>query len=134
MRAVVAAAAFLLAVGLTVGCGGGPRYGEVSGTVTYDGKPVEQGSITFLPADGRGPDAGGAIKDGQYTAKKVPSGAMKVVINGAKITGKKKMYDDPKADWVVTSEELLPKKYNDATELKYDVQPGAQTKDFNLPK
>lgn len=133
MRAVAVAAVFLLGVGLVVGCGG-PKSGDVSGIVTYDGKPIEHGSISFVPADGRGTGGGAAIKDGKYEATKISLGSMKVVINGAKVTGKKKMYDDPKAEWVQTSEEYVPKKYNDSTELRYDVQSGPQTKDFDLPK
>lgn len=133
MRAVAVAALFLLGVGLTVGCGG-PKTGDVSGTVSYDGKPIEHGSISFVPVDGRGPGGGAAIRDGKYEAKDVSLGSMKVMINAAKFTGKKKMYDDPKAEWVQTSEEMLPKKYHESTELKYEVKAGPQTKDFDLPK
>jgi hypothetical protein len=128
MRSLWVAAAVLMAAG----CGGGA--GEVSGTVTFDGKPIEQGSIKFTPEDGKGPTTGDAIKDGKYSVQKVPLGPAKVSISGVKATGKKKMYDDPKADYVQTAGELLPDKYNSATELKYDVQPGRQTKNFDLSK
>lgn len=124
-------AAVLLA--LALGCAGAGT-GDVSGTVTYDGKPVEQGAIAFVPADGKGPTAGATITDGKYTASKVPVGTAKVSITGVKVTGKKKMYDDPQAPLVQTAAELLPAKYNEATELRYDVQRGAQTKDFDLAK
>ena len=133
MRATRAIAVFLVTAGLIAGCGGTPE-GDVSGTVIYDGKPIEQGSISFIPADGNGPSAGGGIKDGKYSASKVSVGMAKIKITGAKIATKQKMYDDPKADWVMTSTEMLPAKYNDKTELLYDVQPGVQQKDFNLPK
>src|SRR4051812_18552277 len=105
MRAARAAAGLLLALGLTAGCGcaGGAGGGEVSGTVTYDGKPVEQGAIAFYPANG--PAAGGAITNGQYTVAKVAVGTAKVRISGVKITGQKKMYDDPNAPVVTTSAE-----------------------------
>jgi hypothetical protein len=36
-----------------------------SGTVTFDGKPLETGSIQFIPEKGR--PAGGPIKDGKFT-------------------------------------------------------------------
>lgn len=48
---------------LSAGCGSAT---SIKGQVTYDGKRVGNGSITFQPADGRGPSAGGEITDGQY--------------------------------------------------------------------
>lgn len=136
MRATRVTAFVLLILGLLAGCGGGQATGDVSGTVSFDGKPVEMGSITFLPADGNGPSAGGSITDGKYAVAKVPVGAAKVKISGALVTGKKKMYDDASSPVVTTSTELLPAKYSDekATELKFDVQKGPQTKDFALTK
>ena len=133
MRATRTVAVFFVTAGLIAGCGGTPE-GDVSGTVIYDGKPIEQGSISFIPADGNGPSAGGGIKDGKYSASKVPVGMAKIKITGAKVTSKKKMYDDPSSDWVMTSTEMLPTKYNDKTELLYDVRPGSQQKDFDLSK
>ena len=59
-----------------VGCGGddlGTRY-PVSGTVTYQGKPLAKGTITFMSDKGdagRGPDE---IKDGAYTLTAVNEG------------------------------------------------------------
>lgn len=132
-RAARAGAIFLLAATMIVGCGGS-ELSEVTGTITYDGKAIENGSIAFTPADGNGPTAGSAIKDGKYTAQKVPVGTAKVSIHGAKVTGKKMMYDDPKSQPVITSTEFLPAKYNTATELQYEVKPGHQTKDFDLAK
>lgn len=134
MRQLRMATLFLPLVGLLVGCPGAAPTGDVSGTVTYDSQPIEQGSITFTPADGKGPTAGGSIVGGKYTAPKVPAGAAKVSISGAKATGKKKMYDDPNAPLVQTSSEMLPDKYNKSTVLQYDVAPGIQTKDFDLAK
>jgi hypothetical protein len=64
--------ATLVALGLLSawGCGDDdlpPRY-TVSGTVTYRGKPVESGSITFTPNDMQtGRSAGGTITDGKYS-------------------------------------------------------------------
>jgi hypothetical protein len=57
-------------VAAVVGCGDSSglakRY-PVSGTVTYHGKPLERGTISFAPADGKGRAAGGAITDGRYS-------------------------------------------------------------------
>jgi hypothetical protein len=123
----------LLATCLIVGCGEA-KLGELSGTITYDGKLVEQGSIAFIPVDGKGPTAGSSIKDGKYLAQKVSVGTAKVRIMGAKVTGQKRMFDDPDSPLVTTSAEYLPAKYNKETELTFDVLPGIQTKDFDLAK
>jgi len=68
-RAVVALS--LVVPWIAVGCGEddgiGTRY-PVTGNVTYDGKPVASGTITFNPDN---PDAGrvatGIIRDGYYS-------------------------------------------------------------------
>src|SRR5262245_1741728 len=54
---------------LVTGCGDdglGKRY-RVSGTITYGGKPVEQGIITFEPVDPNGRVAAGSITAGEYS-------------------------------------------------------------------
>src|SRR5690242_799074 len=51
-----------------VGCsddGLGKRF-PVSGTITYLGKPLEKGSITFTPTNPEGRGAVGEIKNGSY--------------------------------------------------------------------
>lgn len=59
------------AIGLCLaaaGCGGGPpRPLAVRGQVTYQGRPLARGTVTFIPAE-PGPPATGQIQpDGQYT-------------------------------------------------------------------
>ena len=49
---------------LASGCGKKPI--TVEGNVTWQGKPVESGSINFVPEDGKGAGLGGGIKDGNY--------------------------------------------------------------------
>ena len=52
---------------LLLGCGGAL---SVTGTVTYDGKPIEDGQISFLPVDGKGTPARGPIVGGKYRVDK----------------------------------------------------------------
>jgi len=53
------------------GCGGGPRPVELTGIVTFQGKPVPHGFITFTPVK---PEAGNVVRvvsrvqDGKYVA------------------------------------------------------------------
>lgn len=64
------------------GCG--QSTGSVEGEVTYDGQPVENGTITFLPADGKGPQVGGKILNGRYTVADVPPGPKVVQVDAVK--------------------------------------------------
>lgn len=135
LRYGCAVAAFVAAVAL-VGCSGDDGTADVSGTVSYDGKPVDDGAITFLPAGGKGGTAGGVIKGGKYTATKVPVGNSKVVISGSKVVGKKKMYPTPDSPEMPVTAELLPAKYSDSlkTELSYEVKAGPNEKNWELVK
>ena len=55
----------------TAGCGQpdytGPRRFPLSGNVTYDGEPIDFGSISFLPAGGEQRVSGGIIENGSYS-------------------------------------------------------------------
>ncbi len=56
----------LIALSVT-GCGESPVGSGVKGTVTFNGQPLDQGSIEFSPAAGQKTYSGGPIKDGQYS-------------------------------------------------------------------
>ena len=64
----VLAASGVLVIDLVGGTddGLGKRF-PVSGTVTYNGKPLEKGTISFVPDDPKGVGATGAIENGSYT-------------------------------------------------------------------
>jgi hypothetical protein len=61
--------ALAVAIGVVVGCGKGkaPSYANVSGAVTYNGKPIEKGQIVFA-SDGRMPTQADIV-DGKYTGQ-----------------------------------------------------------------
>jgi hypothetical protein len=61
-----ATAAVLLAAAL-VGCSSEPPFGEVSGTVTFKGQPVTEGSITFINPNEGGTAGADIGKDGSFT-------------------------------------------------------------------
>ena len=67
------------AVGLS-GCGGGPPMGEVSGKVTFEGKPVAGGRVSFMNTTA-GTGGEGQLKDGAYTlSAPLPPGDYKVTV------------------------------------------------------
>src|SRR5262249_29853840 len=119
----------LLFLACLVGCSG---QGGVSGTVTLDDQPLKEGTIRFVPADGKSQTAAATITDGKYSAP-VPRGEMKVEISAPKATGKKiKAYDTPDSPVIEETVELLPDRYNVKTELKVTVKGGSQTENFSL--
>ncbi|OWK43776.1 hypothetical protein [Fimbriiglobus ruber] len=112
------------------GCGGQPKA-QVAGTVTLDGKPLQDGVISFYPEAGVGPSAGTGIKDGKYTME-TPVAKMKVVINATEVIGKRKKYDTPDSPVTEDVRELLPAEYNTKSKLTATLQPGPNTVDFDL--
>lgn len=115
---------------LSAGCAE-PTTGVVTGTVAVNGTPAKEGSIAFFPTNGKSPTAGGEIVDGSYSAT-VPLGNCKVEIRVPKVVGQKKLYDTPDSPVKPLLAETLPAKYNDATELTLDVQPGTNQQDYDL--
>ena len=55
---------------------------SLGGTVTYNGEPVENGSITFASADGSGPGFGAQVVDGKYHTDKVRFGRHRAYVRG----------------------------------------------------
>jgi hypothetical protein len=85
MLSIALVATYVLSL---TGCGGsgGPTTYSVTGSVSLGGSPIEEGSIVFDPADGRGGSAMGGIKNGQFTAK-VPAGEKILRISAVRTTG-----------------------------------------------
>lgn len=129
---------FLLGMSLVAGCGGsdGPQRVILSGTVTYQGQPVKEGQICFLPIEGtQAPVAGAPITDGKYCVEQkggLPVGTHKVQILAFASNGK----GGADAMTGLMGKQYLPWKYNRETELKITVESGSDaiTQDYNLAK
>jgi hypothetical protein len=65
---------------LLAGCGKPAGNATVKGEVTYDGKPIESGVISFYPIDPTGGSGGGGIEDGKYDVKGLNAGRYKMKI------------------------------------------------------
>ena len=111
-------------IGLIVfsGCGGEPKA-TVSGTVTLDGVPIENGTISFYPTGKAGQTAGAGIEKGMYTVE-ASVGEMTVQISASKVVGKHKAYDTPDSPMIEEVEELIAAEYNSASTLKVTLKPG----------
>lgn len=101
------------------GCGGNPDLKEgaqkykVSGTVTLDGKPLENGSVTFDPKDGSGTPAFGGIEDGKFNCEVAAGTWIARFAAGTRDTGEKDEYGEP-----ITESIVLPEKYTSKSEVE----------------
>lgn len=122
----------LLAI-VQTGCGEGIPDGqaEVSGRILVDGVAPTEGAITFSPVDRMSPTSGGMISDGEYSVL-AAVGEAKVAIRVPKEGGERKLYDTPDAPLQKVMTESLPARFNDDTELTFEVKAGKNTCDFDL--
>ena len=125
-----------LASALLGGCGDrGPERVLVSGSVTYNSKPVAAGVIRFTPtATSQLPTAAAMIKDGTYKVDVrggVPVGAHKVEIEAYRMAEKS---TTRMLRGVPPRVQYLPDRYNTNSELQITIEPGSReiTKDFDL--
>ena len=92
MRCMMALLGVALALSTGLGCGS--KVTTVTGDVTLDGTPVENGTITFEPADKSGPTFGGPIVKGKYEATGEP-GKKNVFVKSFRLTGKRVTVNQP---------------------------------------
>ena len=120
------------------GCGPtGPERAEVSGTVTFNGQPVEQGAISFFPTPGViGPEAGAEIKDGKYFIPRKTGpvvGKNRVELRSFQKSGRK--IQDPTAPQGTLADEItniFPAEYASQSTLVREVQSGKNVIEFQI--
>jgi hypothetical protein len=120
---------------LVAGCGSaptGPKMYSVSGTVTFDGKPLPKGDIILFPATpGLAPDAG-SIKDGKYSLN-AKIGERRVDIRASReVPGKTKPRVPPLTGDEPVIESYIPAVYNSETTLKATVTDSAAKNKFDF--
>lgn len=119
----------LVAVVVAGGCAPKPEWGgPVSGAVTFEGKPLKSGAVTFVGATGHARNA--EIVDGKYQIDAPPFGECKItVLTAPEVdeTGKVK----PGGGYVE-----LPARYAKANDsgLAFTVTEQPQTHDLKLTK
>lgn len=123
------------------GCGGhqGPERVVVSGTITYNGKPVSVGRVLFTPVStSPAPVAGAPIEEGTYRVDGrggVPVGTHTVQIEAyrtASASAVPGQSESPMARGV--RQQYLPKCYNSESQLQITIQSGCRevVKNFEL--
>ncbi|EAQ77875.1 hypothetical protein [Blastopirellula marina] len=112
-----------------------PELGEVTGTVTLDGKPLVDALLTFVPEKGRS-SFGATDEAGFYQLKFTGDadgavlGQHKVVIESIAASGN---HSDPSIERNNAAQaEKIPSRYNTKSELKREVVAGRNAFDFEL--
>jgi hypothetical protein len=126
----------LLYVLLIGGCAKNEPAGHpVSGTVTFQGKPLDQGSIEFSPTGDQGTMSGGDIKDGNYSipaASGLKPGpyAVRISSSDRSVTATEEAPGEPPPP----ARQRIPAKFNEQTTLTAEVTETGDNKfDFNIP-
>lgn len=120
----------LLVLSVAMGCSErGPRTYPVRGTVTYDGQPIADGDILFVPEDASLGPEGGKILAGNFQLVS-KAGKCKVQISVLDI--------GPDTEWVMGSPiaaNYIPRIYNEETTLTAEVVAGGANEfSFDLQK
>ena len=148
---------FLTSIGLClstfIGCGGsensyeGPQRAAVSGAVTFEGKPIEMGSIRFIPIDSTMRPVSGLIGQGTYSIEegKGPNlGEYRVEILAMDVSESTGEDEDADIEEEYSDEEemegsenpqtenMIPRKYNYDSELTITIDSASVIKDFDL--
>jgi hypothetical protein len=122
--------AFALILGfLTLtGCDAGPRLYKVTGTVTWEGKSVENGRISLIADDGKTAPAAAPIVNGKFELT-ATAGPKRVEVYNQRVTGFSKEMNQE------TRTNDIPPAYNAETKLRFEVRPADNnTLDLVLPQ
>lgn len=133
------------AIASTTGCGGPsdqPQLGQVTGTITFNGKPLSGVAVVFQPVSGR-PARGMTDSEGKYELNYIrQTKGTKVGLNRVEIApsedgeGEESESTDeqsqPTGKKSKSGKPAIPARYNAQSELKVEVKAGENTFDFKL--
>jgi hypothetical protein len=121
------------------GCGGRSPSVRVWGTVSYQGRPVQEGQIIFFPTeDTESPSTGGVIEDGRYDIPEddgpYAGGTYRVEITAL---GEEKTYSpnvSGEGPMINVREQLIPPEYNQQSTLRVTISadPAQHQHNFDL--
>lgn len=119
---------------LLLGCGQSQRL-ALTGVVTLDGQPLNEGSITFMPQSGTtSPSAGANVTQGHFSVsaeKGVLPGKFRVEITAKRKTGRTVM-SDTAGGMIDQYEQYLPARYNRDSQLMATVPQSGAGLEFAL--
>lgn len=122
---------FVLFAMCCLGCSKGPAVAPVTGIVTQNGEPLVGVMVEFQPDKGA-PSYGYTDENGRYEIRYQTDrmGALLGHHYVSVTTPSEKT--DPKTDTTVNVPETVPRKYNDPTELEFEVEPGKNEFDIKI--
>lgn len=127
----------VLLAGTILGCGSGASC-SLSGQVSFEGQPIPDGNIRLNPIEGTpGPGGSAKIVNGAYEIAEgegMLAGKHQVLISAARATGRMIRVEnlDTGASEREEIEQYIPERYNRATELVLDLEPGENTENYDL--
>jgi hypothetical protein len=123
---------YLIFALLFCGCAGND-FEAIKGAVTFQGSPLEQGTIQFytLKDDEQIPTAGAMIRNGAYAVPR--DSGLRPGVYLVKISSTERI-DDPQDNMKPpTTRERIPAQYNTETKLTVEIGPtGRKQNDFHL--
>src|SRR5436190_8990370 len=136
MQKKCALSAFVVAVFLGIwlpGCGGEktPGLGQVTGTITMDGKPLPDATLTFETSKG-GLSAALGRTDANGKYELYYSRGHKGATTGENIVRITTLGETGGEDNSQVRRESVPTKYNTSSELKADIKRGSNVVNFDL--
>ncbi len=126
-------------ISILIGCGGekypGDKRFPLTGSASYNGQPIDLGSLSLTPAGGDAKSvSGGVIQEGKYEipeAKGPNAGTYRVELHWLKLTGKQ-LLDNTTGEMYDERVEGLPAKFQQKSELTIEVPTPDNTYNFEL--
>lgn len=125
----------LMLLTCVLGCSKGPEFQrvEVSGTINLDGQPLDEGTVTFSPAEKvKGSIVQAKITGGKFSLAEKDGPAVgnnMVSVISVKKTGKKVQVEGEEQDEV---KQVIPWQFNEETKLTADVKAKPAVNDFKF--
>jgi hypothetical protein len=124
---------------LLAGCNQSPDRYEVTGSVSLDDKPLDNGVIYFEPQDGQGTMDGATITNGQYHIPRdkglLPGKYRVTIFGGDGSVSSGKAEPDVGKPTSTPGKERVPEEYNTKSKVIKEVQPTNPNRfDFDIAR
>ncbi len=111
------------------GCGGDGMT-TVSGTLCWQGVPIQKGRIQFIPIDGKSAQTEAVVTDGKYSVK-VPPGEKRIQIYAFEEGPERNVMDRGKVAGTIRDlKQILPPEMNEKSQIQVTIRGGKQRYDY----